>query len=81
MRVDPIDQLMLEQMSVFYSQYKDAKRKVDQHVSEVGLAASHDLLDRFVSYVEGIPPRILDHVARVRPMIIDLIADVQRKSA
>jgi hypothetical protein len=78
--IGPIDELMCEQVGTFYSQYKDAKHKVDLHVREVGLSAAHDVVDRFVTYVDTMPPRILDHVARVRPMIIELIADVQRKA-
>jgi hypothetical protein len=50
------------------------------HVREVGLSAAHDVLVHFVAYVETMPSRILDHVARVRPMIIELIADVQRNA-
>jgi hypothetical protein len=79
--IGPIDELMCEQIGAFYSQYKDAKRKVDSHVREVGLSAAQDVLVPFVAYVESMPSRILDHVARVRPMIIELIADVQRKAA
>jgi hypothetical protein len=76
--IGPIDELMCEQIGAVYSQYKDAKRKVDLHVREVGLSAAQDALVHFVAYVETMPSRILDHVARVRPMIIELIADVQR---
>ena len=78
--IGPIDELMREQVGAFYSEFKDAKRKVDLHVREVGLSAAQDVLDRFVTYVDTMPRRILDHVARVRPMIIELIADVQRKA-
>ena len=78
--IGPIDELMREQIGSFYSEFKDAKRKVDLHVREVGLSAAQDVLDRFVTYVDAMPQRILDHVARVRPMIIELIADVQRKA-
>jgi hypothetical protein len=78
--IGPIDELMCEQVGTFYSQFKDAKRKVDLHVREVGLSAAVDVLGPFVTYVDTMPPRILDHVARVRPMIIELIADVQRKA-
>jgi hypothetical protein len=79
--IGPIDKLMCEQIGAYFSQYQDAKRKVDAHVEEVGIQAAMDVIGRFVSYVENMPPRILDHVARVRPMIIELIADVQSKSA
>jgi hypothetical protein len=72
---------MCEQIGAYFSQYQDAKRKVDAHVEEVGIQAAMDVIDRFVTYVHDMPPRILDHVARVRPMIIGLIAEVQSKSA
>ena len=78
--IGPIDELMCKQIGTFYSQYWDAKQKVDQHVQKAGLHAAHDVVARFVTYVEAMPPRILDYVAKVRPMIIDLIADVQNKA-
>jgi hypothetical protein len=78
--IGPIDELMREQVGGFYTQFKDAKRKLDQHVSEVGPAGASDVIAHFVSYADAMPRRILDHIARVRPMIIDLIADLQRKS-
>jgi hypothetical protein len=79
--IGPIDELMREQIGAFFSQYLDAKRKVDAHVEEVGIQAATDVIERFVTYVHNMPPRILDHVAQVRPMIIALIADVQSKGA
>lgn len=79
--IGPIDQLMCEHVGAFYSQFKDAKAKVDAHVREAGLVAAQPVLDRFVAYVDAMPQRILDHVAEVRPMIVALIADVQRKAA
>jgi len=79
--IGPIDELMREQIGAYFSQYQDAKRKVDSHVEEVGIQAAMAVVERFVAYVDNMPPRILDHVARVRPMIIELIADVQSKGA
>jgi hypothetical protein len=79
--IGPIDELMREQIGAYFSQCLDAKRKVDSHVEEVGIQAAMDVIDRFVTYVDDMPPRILDHVARVRPMIIELIAEVQSKGA
>ena len=79
--IGPIDQLMCEQIGNFYSSCKDATRKVDAHVREVGFEAAHDVIESFVAYSSAMPQKILDHVARVRPMIIELIADVQRKAA
>src|SRR5215468_11402294 len=79
--IGPIDELMCEQIGAYFSQFQDAKRKVDAHVEEVGIAAATDVIGRFVTYVDKMPPRILDHVAQVRPMIIALIAEVQSKAA
>ena len=79
--IGPIDELMREQIGAYFSQYQDAKRKVDSHVEEVGIQAAMEVVERFVAYVDNMPPRILDHVARVRPMIIGLIAEVQSKGA
>jgi hypothetical protein len=79
--IGPIDKLMCEQIGSYFSQYQDAKRKVDAHVEEVGIQAATDVIEKFVTYVDNMPSRILDHVARVRPMIIELIADVQSKGA
>jgi len=78
--IGPIDELMCQQIGTFHSQYLDAKQKVDQHVKDVGPVAAKDLIARFVAYVDAMPPRILAHVEKVRPMIIDLIADVQNQS-
>jgi hypothetical protein len=79
--IGPIDQLMCEQVGGFYSQFKDAKAKVDAQVRALGPVAAHPVLDLFVTYVDAMPQRILDHVAKVRPMIVELIADVQRQAA
>lgn len=78
--IDPIDKLMCEQIGGFYSQFKEGKQKVDAHVREVGISAAHDVLDKFVTYVDHMPRRILDHIAIVRPKIIELIADVQSRA-
>ena len=78
--IGPIDELMCQQIGTFYTAYKDAKRKVDLHVQEVGLSAAQDVLAGFVAYVDAMPQKILGYVAEVRPMIIELIADVQRKA-
>jgi hypothetical protein len=79
--IGPIDELMREQIGAFFSQYQDAKRKVDSHVEQVGIQAAMGVTESFVAYVHKMPERILDHVARLRPMIIGLIADVQSKGA
>jgi len=78
--IGPIDELMCKQIGAFHDQYRDAKQKVDQHIEKVGFPAANDVIARFVAYVDAMPPRILEYVAKVRPMIIDLIADVQNKS-
>jgi hypothetical protein len=79
--IGPIDELMREQIGAFFTQYQDAKRKVDSHVEGVGIQAAMEVIERFVTYVDNMSARILDHVAGVRPMIIALIADVQSKGA
>jgi hypothetical protein len=78
--IGPIDELMVQQIGAIHKQYWDAKQKVDQEVQKVGFNAASDLIARFVAYVDAMPPRILGHVAEVRPMIIALIADVQKNS-
>ena len=78
--IGPIDELMCKQIGAFYDQYRDAKQKVDLHVERVGYETARDVVERFMTYVDAMPSRILDHVAKVRPMIIDLIADVQNKN-
>jgi hypothetical protein len=79
--IGPIDELMRERIGGYFSQYQDAKRKVDAHVAEVGPEAAMDVIEKFVAYTQNMPSRILEHVAQVRPMIIALIADVQSKGA
>jgi hypothetical protein len=78
--IAPIDELMVKQIGDFYTHYKSAKGKVDERVRKVGIAAASDVLNEFVTYADVLPQRILDHVARVRPLIVELIADVQRQS-
>jgi hypothetical protein len=79
--IGPIDELMRNRIGGYFSQFQDAKRKVDSHIEEVGIQAATDVIGGFVTYVDNMPPRILDFVAEVRPMIIELIADVQSKGA
>lgn len=79
--IGPIDELMRKQIGGYFSQFQDAKRKLDSHVEQVGIQAATEAIGSFASYVENMPPQILDYVARVRPMIIELIADVQSKGA
>ena len=79
--IGPIDELMREQIGAMFAQYQDAKRKVDSHVAEVGIHAAMDTIGRFVTYVDNMSSRFLDHVAEVQPMIIGLIAEVQSKDA
>ncbi|WP_171258240.1 hypothetical protein, partial [Acinetobacter baumannii] len=50
--IEPIDRLMCEQIGQFYNQFKEGKQKVDAHVREVGISAAHDVLDKFVTYVD-----------------------------
>jgi hypothetical protein len=79
--IGPIDELMCERIGGYFSQYQDAKRKVDAHIAEVGIQAAMELVGKFVTYIDSMPARILDHVAEVRPMIVALIADVQSKGS
>jgi hypothetical protein len=79
--IGPIDTLMCEQIGVYFSNFQDAKRKVDAHVAEVGFSQGQALVDRFIAYVDDLPGKIVGHVDRVRPMIIELIAEVQNKAA
>jgi len=78
--IGPIDELMCERIGGYFSQYQDAKRKVDAHIEEVGIQAAMDVIGKFVTYVDNMPVRILDYVAEVQPMIIALVADVQSKA-
>jgi hypothetical protein len=78
--IGPIDELMCKQIGTFHSQYWEAKQKVDQHVQKVGPVAASDVIAGFVAYVDAMPSRILGYVAEVRPMIVALIADVQKQS-
>lgn len=77
--IGPIDELMCQQIGTYFTQYQDAKRKVDAHVEKVGIQAAMDVIGSFVTYVDNMPSRILEHVARVQPMIIGIIAEVQSK--
>ena len=78
--IGPIDELMCQRIGEFHSQYWDAKQKVDQQVQKAGFTATSELIAQFVGYVDAMPSSILDYVATVRPMIVALIADVQKNS-
>ena len=78
--IGPIDELMCKQVGTFYDEWKDAKRKVDERPQ--GGPFSRQRRDgRLRRLYRRDAAEILDHVARVRPMIIELIADVQRKAS
>jgi hypothetical protein len=79
--IKPIDDLMVQQIGDFHRQYMAAKQKIDAHVTQVGFSAAAPAMEAFVAGVDALPAKILDHVAKVRPLIVELIADVQRKAA
>src|SRR5262249_420885 len=58
--IGPIDDLMCERIGGYFSQFQDAKRKVDAHIEEVGIQAAMDVIGKFVTYVDNMPARILD---------------------
>jgi hypothetical protein len=77
--IGPIDELMCKQIGTYFDEFQDAKRKLDAHVEQVGMQAALGAIGSFATYADDMPPRILDYVVRVRPMIIELIAEVQSK--
>lgn len=79
--VGPIDELMVKQIGEFYDLHREAKQKTDARVAEVGIQQAMPVIDRYVAYTDQTRERVLAHVAKVRPMIVELIADVQRKAA
>jgi hypothetical protein len=79
--IEPIDKLMCDQIGDFHKQYLDAKAKADAHVAALGISQAREVIDRFVTYSDAMPRRIIDHVDKVRPMIVALIADVQSKAS
>lgn len=70
---------MRQGIGALFAQYQDAKCKVDSHVTEVGIQAAMEPIEKFAAYVHNMPARILDLVAQVRPSIVGLIAEVASK--
>lgn len=79
--IEAIDDLMVERMGDFHAQIMEGRRKVDAYIAKVGMSAAADMVEAFLAYSDATSQRIIDHVGKVRPMIIELIADVQRKAA
>ena len=79
--IKAIDDLMVERVGEFCTQIGEARRKVDAHIAKVGMSDAADMVDAFLSYSNATSQRITDYVGTVRPMIIELIANVQRKAA
>ena len=79
--VTSIDELMVKQIGQFRTKWVEARRKVDAHINDVGADKASPVMEKFVAYSDAMPQQIIDHVTKVKPMIVDLIADVQRRAA
>ena len=75
--IGPIDELMVKRIGEFHARFQDGRQKVDAmgHSSE-----QIDAMEKFLAYKDQMRTSIIDYVETVKPMIIELIADVQSKA-
>ena len=75
--IGPIDELMVKRIGEFHARFQDGRAKVDAmgHSSE-----QIDAMEKFLAYKDNMRTSIIDYVETVKPMIIELIADVQSKA-
>jgi len=76
--IGPIDELMATRMGEFRARLEDGHRKVSPHVGTPEGAA---IVERFLEFKDKMRRDIVDYVGQIRPMLIELIADVQSKGA
>ena len=75
--IGPIDELMVQRIGEFHGRYEDGRRKV---AGMMGTPGQFDAMDKFLNYKEKMRGDIVDYVQTVKPMIVELIADVQSKA-
>ena len=75
--IAPIDELMVERIGALHVKYNDAIGQVEQlrDLSNFGSA-----MEQFLDYKDRLRREIIDYVLQVKPMIVELIADVQAKA-
>lgn len=75
--IGPIDELMLKRIGEFHARFHDARSKVDA----IGPSNEQiDAMEKFLAYKDDMRTAIIDYVETVKPMIVNLIADVQAKA-
>lgn len=77
--IGPIDELMVERVGGFLARYEDSRGKTDAVVM-AGREDQFDVIERFLEYRDKMRRDIVDYVSSVKPMIVELIADVQSKA-
>lgn len=74
--IGPIDELMVERIGGFRDRFADGRRKVDAIM--LGDAPEQfEVMDKFLAYKDKMRTEIVDYVLSIKPMIVDLIVDVQ----
>lgn len=77
--IGPIDELMVERIGGFRDRFEDGRQKVNAIV--LGDAPEQfEVMEKFLAYKDKMRTEIVDYVLSVKPMIVDLIADVQSKA-
>ena len=75
--IGPIDELMVKRIGEFHARFHDGRQKVDA----IGQPSEQiDAMEKFLVYKDNMRTAIIDYVETVKPMIIELIADVQSKA-
>lgn len=76
--IGPIDELMVKRIGEFHASFAAGRKQVDAIVFQGGDNMS-EAMERFLAYKDKMRRDIVDYVLSVRPMIVELIADVQKK--
>lgn len=76
--IKPIDELMVDRIGDFHARFTDGLGKANAAVHQGGDGMS-DVMERFLAYKDKMRRDLTDYVLSVKPMIVDLIADVQKK--
>lgn len=75
--IGPIDELMVKRIGEFHARFDGARKKIDA----IGYSTEQiDEMEKFLVYKDQMRTGIIDYVETVKPMIVNLIADVQAKA-
>lgn len=79
--IGPIDELMVDRIGTLHRRHLDAMHRTEQAERHLDPTAALAAMEQFAALTEHLRKEIIDYVTKVKPMIVDLIADVQSKQA